>query len=258
MRRLAVLGMALILLASWSGARRPRCTNIKCATCPLAACGGKACCAGLPEIVNGIPKGTLTAVDRQAIRQMWLDTKIFRDASRLLLCKWPLPACDRLPCGEYHHFMAIQKLLAKYGLPEPMAQDVRGAFPRGPARAAFDKLVAAQDTSLPEALAACAQFKECHIVWLRRQAAASSNLDLQTVCRALERADSGQFRLLHAVLVHHGGRYTPVILRPEELAAILQPPDGVLIGCGKGANCCGCCGGRGSCACTTADRTARK
>jgi len=77
---------------------------------------------------NGQSPGTLTPEEIHHITYMREEEKLARDVYLTLHESYPVPTFDNISASEQRHMDALERLIVKYGLEDPVKDDTVGAF----------------------------------------------------------------------------------------------------------------------------------
>ncbi len=77
---------------------------------------------------NGQSPGTLTEAEIHHITYMREEEKLARDVYLTLYESYPVPIFDNISASEQRHMDALEGLIIKYGLGDPVIDDTEGVF----------------------------------------------------------------------------------------------------------------------------------
>lgn len=135
-----------------------------------------------------------------------------------------LPVFSNITSSEATHTAAVATLLARYGVPDPMAARPNGSFATPAFQALYDALAAASARSLIEALQVGVEIEELDIRDIEAQKSGIDNADILMVYDNLLRGSRNHLRAYLKVLVQQGGSYTPKYISQAAFDAIVQSP----------------------------------
>jgi hypothetical protein len=101
---------------------------------------------------NGQSPGTLTKAEIDHITYMREEEKLARDVYLTLYESYPVPIFDNISASEQRHMDALEGLIIKYGLVDPVKSDKVGTFPNSGFTDLYDALVAIGIQSYCDAL----------------------------------------------------------------------------------------------------------
>ncbi len=164
-------------------------------------------------------------LDRVAVDGLlWMreEEKLARDVYRELSEVWDLPIFANITGSEQAHTDAVGDLLDRYGIPDPMADDVPGVFQDPAIQVLFDGFVRQGSQSLVDALIVGATIEDMDIVDLQRRTTGVAAID--DVYANLEKGSRNHLRAFIRTLERKGGEYSPTHLGVEEYEAIIGSP----------------------------------
>ncbi|MEZ5102110.1 MAG: DUF2202 domain-containing protein [Thermoleophilia bacterium] len=165
-RRTAALAAAALALAAGAVA----------AVLPGAADAGAAASAATP-----------TRAERAALVAMRQEEKLARDVYRTLSERWGVRIFATIARSEQRHMDAIGGLLARYGIPDPVAGLARGDFADPSLDVLYDQLVAQGATSFRAAAGVGVRIERLDLADLRRQLTRVDRPDIVRVLQHLSR-----------------------------------------------------------------------
>jgi len=123
----------------------------------------------------------LTAEEIKWLVYMREEEKLARDVYRFLYQKWNLTVFDRIQESENRHFGAVGTLLARYGAPDPAANDVAGLFSDPKLAALYADLTAKGSLSVKDALDVGVWIEKADIADLEDALKGATKLDIKRV-----------------------------------------------------------------------------
>ena len=165
------------------------------------------------------------ALDQAAVARLaWMreEEKLARDVYQALSKMWDLPIFANIADSEQTHTDAIGDLLDRYGIQDPMADDVPGVFEDPTIQALHDDLVDQGSQSLVDALIVGATIEDMDIVDLQLRRTGIATID--DVYASLEKGSRNHLRAFIRTLERQGGEYTPSYLTIAEYEAIISSP----------------------------------
>ena len=168
---------------------------------------------------------TAEALDQTAVDGLvWMreEEKLARDVYQALSEMWDPPIFANIADSEQTHTDAVGDLLDRYGIQDPMADDVAGVFEDPTLQALYDDLVDQGSQSLVDALIVGATIEDMDIVDLHLRRTGVAALD--DVYANLEKGSRNHLRAFIRTLERQGGEYAPSYLTIAEYEAIISSP----------------------------------
>ncbi len=166
--------------------------------------------------------GSLDADDAAGLLWMREEEKLARDVYLALADLWDVRVFANIARSEQSHMDALETLLDRYGLEDPVGANTAGVFSDPQVQALYDDLVARGRASLVEALAVGATIEDLDIVDLRERA--TDVPDIARVYANLEAGSGNHLRAFVANLERRGASYTPANLSQADFDAIISSP----------------------------------
>ena len=138
--------------------------------------------------------GPLSQQETENILLMREEEKLARDVYLALGEKWNVPVFANIARSESRHMAAIQGLVQRYDLKDPIADTTPGVFSSPKFARLYDELVAAGSVSATEAYAVGVQIEELDIADLRDALKTTTHSDIQSVYQNLLRASQSHLR----------------------------------------------------------------
>ncbi len=170
-------------------------------------------------------QSTADALEQTAVHGLaWMreEEKLARDVYQALSGMWDLPIFANIADSEQTHTDAVGELLDRYGIPDPMADDVPGVFEDPTIQALYDDLASQGSRSLVDALIVGATIEDMDIVDLQLRRTGVTAID--GVYANLEKGSRNHLRAFIRTLERQGGEYTPSYLTIAEYEAIINTP----------------------------------
>jgi hypothetical protein len=155
---------------------------------------------------------------------LWMreEEKLARDVYQAMSELWGLPIFDNIASSEQTHTDAVGELLDRYGIPDPMTDDITGVFDDPTIQMLYDDLVEQGSQSLVDALIVGATIEDMDIVDLQLRKSGVEAIDL--VYASLEKGSRNHLRAFIRTLERQGGAYLPAYLPVAEYEAIISSP----------------------------------
>jgi hypothetical protein len=204
---LVIMAAALILTAQ-SGYRRGGDNNGS----------GNGDCIVLPQL----PNEDVSEAERQYLLTMREEEKLARDVYNYLAGRWGLSVFSQIAISEGKHMEAIKLLLDKYGIVDPVGEDIPGQFSRSDFQALYAELTASGDSSLGEALRVGAKIEDLDISDLMKAIAESDSQDILTVFQNLAKGSRNHLRTFVSHLQSLQIIYVPQFISQELFDSIIN------------------------------------
>jgi hypothetical protein len=163
----------------------------------------------------------LTTAEADALIYMCEEEKLAHDVYLALYEQWGLAIFDNIAASEQTHTDAVAGLLDRYGLADPAAGNVAGAFSNTELQALYDRLVAQGGQALADALEVGAAIEEIDIIDLQERQSATAQADILRVFANLEQASGNHLRSFVSTLSTQASEtYAPQYLDDAEYAAL--------------------------------------
>ncbi len=144
--------------------------------------------------------GTLSTSDAQGLIAMRQEEKLARDVYLTLGEQWNLPILFKIAKAESRHMRAVGNLLARYSLPDPVANDIRGQFADQRFTLLYRDLVATGSQSAADALHVGVEVEELDIADLRAALSTVRQSDIRNVYQNLLKGSQQHLRAFTAQL----------------------------------------------------------
>jgi hypothetical protein len=166
--------------------------------------------------------GSLDAAEAAGLRWMREEEKLARDVYLALADLWDVRVFANIARSEQSHMDAVETLLDRYGLEDPVGANPAGVFSDPEIQGLYDALLARGRTSLVEALAVGATIEDLDIVDLRERA--TDVPDIARVYANLEMGSANHLRAFVTNLERRGASYAPAYLSQADFDAIVSSP----------------------------------
>ena len=178
----------------------------------------------LSSDLASLPIETLSAEEADAILFMREEEKLARDAYDLFYQLWNQNIFDNISSAEQTHMDALLLLIERYGLVDPIANDVAGIFENVELQGLYDALIAIGQNSMVDALMAGAEIEEVDIIDLQIRLETSDNQDIALIFDNLTKGSRNHLRSFVSNLEKQGIIYIPLHLSQEEFDEIINSP----------------------------------
>jgi len=136
-------------------------------TLPAAAGGG------------GLTAGSVDATEADYLVYVREEEKLARDVYLVLYQTWGLPVFDNIAASEETHTTAVEDVIEKYRLTDPVVDDTVGVFVNPDLAGLYTTLVARGTQNSVEALYVGAAIEELDMIDLQAAIDASDNADIR-------------------------------------------------------------------------------
>lgn len=170
------------------------------------------------------PLSALSTEEEAGLLFMREEEQLAHDVYAVSATLWPPPIFDNITSSEATHAAAMQTLLDRYRLPDPLAGLPNGTFATPAFQALYDSLVAASRVSLISALKVGVEIEELDLRDITALKATVDNADILMVYDHLLRGSRNHLRAFMKVLTLQGGSYVPKYISQAEFDAIVNSP----------------------------------
>jgi hypothetical protein len=191
------------------------------------------------------PVQSLESREEAGLLRMREEEKLARDVYQAMYSLWGDGTFQRISSSEQQHMDAVEVLLERYGLEDPVAGRKVGEFGSVEMQNLYRELVVVGQRSRVDALKVGARIEDLDLKDLGEALESNNNNDIQIVFENLARGSRNHMRAFAGRLEALGESYAPEYLSREELSAILSSAEASGAGRGPGARRRGA--GRGAC-----------
>lgn len=171
--------------------------------------------------VSALPQEEISADERAGLLFMREEEKLARDVYQTLYEKWQMPIFSNIAQSEQTHTEAVQTLLTKYRIPDPVVDDTIGVFVDPTLDKLYTELSRKGLESREAALAVGATIEDLDLRDLERALAANNNEDIALVYENLARASRNHLRAFVRQIDASGGDYVPQYISQDAYDAII-------------------------------------
>jgi len=181
--------------------------------------------AGLHQQAVMLPYEALSAEEEEGLLLMREEEKLARDVYRNLFSMWGEQIFNAISQSEQRHMDAVGMLLEKYGVPDPVVDDI-GVFSNSELAALYEELLSRGSVSLSDALWVGATIEDLDIYDLQAILADPQvdNIDIRTVYQNLLKGSRNHLRAFAYQLSLLNISYVAQYLSQEEIDAIIDSP----------------------------------
>jgi hypothetical protein len=176
--------------------------------------------SALSLALAGEPTGELTNLEREGLLYMVEEEKLAADVYSALNDKWNLRVFDNIGRAELTHEDAVQTLLERYSLANPIRST--GEFSNVTLQRLYYDLVSRGNLSVGDALKVGAAIEEIDILDLEECMAQTEKEDILLVYSNLKRGSENHLRAFVNNLERRGIEYAPERLSLEEYEGIIN------------------------------------
>lgn len=170
------------------------------------------------------PMDTLSPEEKSGLLFMREEEQLAHDVYAVSAVVWASPIFDNITSSEATHAAAMQTLLDRYGLADPLAGLPNGTFATPAFQALYDSLVATSRLSLIDALKVGVEIEELDLRDITALKASVNNADILMVYENLLRGSRNHLRAFMKLLTLRGGTYVPKYISQAEFDAIVNSP----------------------------------
>jgi len=168
--------------------------------------------------------GTLQALSEDEVADLLFmreEEKLARDSYLEMLQAWGLPIFENIAMSEQRHMDAIENLIEKYGLTDPVrSESVIGQFVDPELQDLFDTLLWLGGQSLTDGLTVGAMIEETDIEDIQNAIGRAEHEDIIETYERLLCGSRNHLRAFVRQIELNGEDYDPVLFTNDELAAI--------------------------------------
>jgi hypothetical protein len=217
---LTIVLTAVTLMAGTAWAQRgPRNGGARTGGGGVGTCGQT-----VADYLDSLEVVPLSAAEEAAIADLREEEKLARDVYLTLAERWQLPIFANIAQSEQTHMDAVARVIALYGMADPVADDTVGAFTSTEYAALYESLVATGETSLADALAVGATIEDLDLADLYEMLDLSANPQVGFLAQNLAKGSRNHLRAFVGALAAQGGSYSAQYLDQATIDAIVAAP----------------------------------
>jgi len=172
---------------------------------------------GISNVISTMETGELSEEEIEGLLLMREEEKLARDVYTALYDKWNLRTFESIGQGsETTHMDAMKTLLDRYGLEDPVGEDVPGVFQNEELQKAYDELVEKGSKSIEDAILVGAYIEDLDIYDLQRLIEETDNDDIKIVYQNLLKGSRNHLRAFDRQLQRYNISYEAQFLTQEE------------------------------------------
>lgn len=173
-------------------------------------------------LVEDIASSELSQAEIDGIIMMREEEKLARDVYQKLYELWGLQIFANISASEQTHTNAMEVLVDRYELDDPVKSDDIGVFTAQEFTDLYEQLVAQGSQSLEDALIVGATIEDLDIRDIAVLRDETDNEDVQLVYENLIRGSENHLRAFMKQIESRGASYEAQYISQEELEAIIQ------------------------------------
>lgn len=174
--------------------------------------------------IAGLPLESLNADELSSLQLMREEEKLARDVYTALYGKWGISVFLNISTSEQQHTDAVLTLLNKYGLKDPVGNNLPGVFANPDLQVLYTQLVAKGSISALEAYKVGATIEDLDIFDLKNSLLKSDNQDIKLVYDLLLLGSRNHMRSFYGQIISLVSSYSAQFISQSELDAIIISP----------------------------------
>jgi hypothetical protein len=171
-----------------------------------------------------LPLEPLNADESGSLLLMREEEKLAKDVYTALYAKWGIVIFQNISPSEQQHTDAILTLLNKYGLKDPVGNNVAGVFTNPDLQILYTNLVSHGSVSILEAYKVGATIEDLDIFDLQSALLKNDNQDIKLVYDLLLLGSRNHMRSFYGQIISLVGVYSAQFITQTELEAIVTSP----------------------------------
>ena len=180
--------------------------------------------ASVTSQIIDLPLEPLNADELTSLQLMREEEKLARDVYTTLYVKWGINVFLNISSSEQQHTDAVLTLLNKYGLKDPVGNNLPGVFTNPDLQALYTQLVAKGSASILEAYKVGATIEDLDIFDLKNSLLKSDNQDIKLVYDLLSMGSRNHMRTFYGQIISLVSNYSAQFITQSELVAIVTTP----------------------------------
>ena len=176
----------------------------------------------MESVLESVAITSISEAEAEGILLMREEEKLARDVYLTLYEKWGLRTFTNIAGAESTHMDAMEVLMDRYNLDDPIKTDAIGVFTNPELQSLYTALVAQGSESLSAALSVGATIEDLDIYDLERLIADTDNDDIKIVYQNLLKGSRNHMRSFYMQLSRNGVDYQARYMSTEGLSKILN------------------------------------
>ncbi|MEZ4180280.1 MAG: DUF2202 domain-containing protein [Candidatus Doudnabacteria bacterium] len=178
----------------------------------------------IEQILSQVSDTQLLESEKQGLIYMREEEKLARDVYLTLYQQWSLSIFNNIASSEQTHTNAVQNLLSRFNIIDPVNNDQVGQFTNPELKNLYDQLVAQGSQSLTEGLKVGATIEDLDIADLQKYLEETKNVDIINVYQNLMKGSRNHLRSFVSQLEQNGQTYTPSYISQSYYQEIISSP----------------------------------
>ena len=178
-----------------------------------------------PKGGRGVAASGASTLDAQEIEDaQWMreEEKLARDVYRIMFALHGDPVFSNISTSEQSHMDAMEKLVDRHNIDDPVVSDVTGVFTNPELQSWYDTLIDRGSESLVEACKVGILIEETDMLDIQAAIDNTDESDIENTYENLLKGSRNHLRAYVGKLERLGLVYEPVLLTGEEADAILD------------------------------------
>jgi len=171
--------------------------------------------------IEALPTEPLNADELASLQLMREEEKLARDVYTALYEKWKINVFANILSAEQKHMDAVLTLLNKYGLADPVGNNLVGVFTDSKLQSLYTQLVTLGSTSVLDAYKVGATIEDLDIFDLELALSKSDNQDIKYTYDLLTLGSRNHMRSFYSQITSLGSSYSAQFISQTELMAIV-------------------------------------
>lgn len=188
--------------------------------------------SSIDTVISDMETGLLSSEEIEGLLLMREEEKLARDVYTALYEKWNLKTFESIGQGsETTHMDAMKNLLDRYGLEDPVGDDIPGVFQNEELQKAYDELIEKGSKSIQDAILVGAYIEDLDIYDLKRLIEETDNDDIKIVYQNLLKGSRNHLRAFDRQLQRYNITYEAQFITQDEynrIATSRQESGGVI------------------------------
>ncbi len=176
--------------------------------------------------IDSLPVEDLSAIEKEAILYMIEEEKLARDVYITLYDKWNIGVFDNISKAEQSHYDALDALIEKYNLVNPVKDMGVGEFNNPDMQKLYAALVRTGSNSESDALLVGAEIEDLDISDILEYLEKVDNQDLILVLNNLQGGSENHLRAFYRNLKNYGITYEPKYISQDLFDKIISSSNG--------------------------------
>ncbi|PIQ49670.1 MAG: ferritin [Cytophagales bacterium CG12_big_fil_rev_8_21_14_0_65_40_12] len=178
----------------------------------------------IPTQIGLLPNEPLSAVEIESLMLMREEEKLAHDVYITLFNQWGINVFTNIAESEQTHTSAVQMLLDKYDLEDPVNQNEVGVFTDANLQSLYTQLVELGSKTILDAYTVSATIEDLDIADLNIWLTKVDNQDIIYVYQNLNKGSRNHMRSFYGQVINSGGSYSAQYITQTELEAIINSP----------------------------------